>query len=89
MTAFHGSRSSSRPDSSRSGPATKLRGAGPPGHRTLIVNDREMRKLLKNLPPERQLTADEALALADADDLDLLAQAAARRRDCGHGSLVS
>jgi FO synthase len=55
----------------------------------MIVNDREMRKLLKNLPPARQLTADEALALADADDLDLLAQAAARRRDCGHGSLVS
>ncbi|HEX7204553.1 MAG TPA: 7,8-didemethyl-8-hydroxy-5-deazariboflavin synthase, partial [Xanthobacteraceae bacterium] len=48
-----------------------------------------MRKLLKNLPPERQLTGDEALALADADDLDLLVQAAARRRDCGHGSLVS
>ena len=50
-----------------------------------------MRKLLTNLPPERQLTADEALALADADadDLDLLVQAAARRRDCGHGSLVS
>src|SRR4029077_2154659 len=78
-----------RPDSSRSGPATKLRGACLSGHRTLIVNDREMRKLLKNLPPARQLPADEAVALGDADDLDLLVQAAARRRDCGHGSLVS
>src|SRR4051794_11475490 len=48
-----------------------------------------MIQLLKNLPPERQLTADEALALVDVDDLDLLLQAAGRRRDEGHGSLVS
>jgi hypothetical protein len=44
-----------------------------------------MRKLLKNLPPARQLTADEALALADADDLDPLVQAAARRAIAGMG----
>jgi FO synthase len=48
-----------------------------------------MSKLLKNLSPERQLTADEALALVDVDDLDLLLQAAGRRRDEGHGSSVS
>jgi len=53
------------------------------------VNDREMSKLLRNLPPARQLTADEALALAGVDDLDLLLRASARRRDYGHGSLVS
>jgi FO synthase len=53
------------------------------------VNDREMSKLLKDLPPERQLAADEALALVDVDDLDLLLRAAGRRRDEGHGSLVS
>ena len=33
--------------------------------------------------------ADEALALAGVDDFDLLLQASARRRDYGHGSLVS
>jgi hypothetical protein len=48
-----------------------------------------MSKLLKNLSPARQLTADEALALAGMDDLDLLLRASARRRDYGHGSLVS
>jgi FO synthase len=48
-----------------------------------------MSKLLKDLPPERQLAADEALALVDVDDLDLLLRAAGRRRDEGHGSLVS
>ena len=48
-----------------------------------------MSKLLKNLPPERRLTADEALVLASVDDLDLLLRASARRRDHGHGSLVS
>jgi FO synthase len=48
-----------------------------------------MSKLLKDLPPERQLEADEALALVDVDDLDLLLRAAGRRRDEGHGSLVS
>jgi len=48
-----------------------------------------MSKLLKNLPPARRLMADEALALAGVDDLDLLLQASARRRDHGHGSLVS
>jgi FO synthase len=58
-------------------------------HRALIVNDREMSTLLKYLPPERQLMPEEALALADSDDLDLLLQAAARRRDYGHGPLVS
>src|SRR3954471_6070294 len=48
-----------------------------------------MSKLLKNLPPTRQLGAEEALALAGVDDLDLLLPASARRRDYGHGSLVS
>src|SRR3954451_22863680 len=48
-----------------------------------------MSKLLKNLPPAPRLMADEALALAAVDDLDLLLQASARRRDEGHGSLVS
>src|SRR6476661_1262290 len=48
-----------------------------------------MSKLLKNLPPARRLMADEALALAGVDDLDLLLQASARRRDAAHGSLVS
>src|SRR3954451_13040178 len=48
-----------------------------------------MSKLLKNLSPGRQLTAEEALALADVDDLDPLLRASARRRDHGHGSLVS
>ena len=54
-----------------------------------IVNDREMSKLLNDLSPERQLTREEAFALADVDDLDLLLPAAARRRDEGHGSLLS
>ena len=48
-----------------------------------------MSKLLKDLPPERRLAADEALVLASVDDLDLLLRASARRRDHGHGSLVS
>ena len=48
-----------------------------------------MSKLLKDLSPGRRLTADEALALARVDDLDLLLRASARRRDHGHGSLVS
>src|SRR3954463_6560535 len=48
-----------------------------------------MSKLLKNLPSGRQLTAEEVLALAGVDDLDLLLRASARRRDHGHGSLVS
>jgi FO synthase len=47
------------------------------------------RTLLKEFPHERQLTAEEALSLADASDLDVLIQAAARRRDYAHGSVVS
>src|ERR1043166_2178698 len=48
-----------------------------------------MSKLLKDFPPGRRLTADEALVLASVDDLDQVLRAAARRRDHGHGSLVS
>src|SRR6476469_4879994 len=48
-----------------------------------------MSKLLKDLPLERRHAADEALVLASVDDLDLLLRASARRRDHGHGSLVS
>ncbi|MGZ3306976.1 MAG: 5-amino-6-(D-ribitylamino)uracil--L-tyrosine 4-hydroxyphenyl transferase CofH [Xanthobacteraceae bacterium] len=48
-----------------------------------------MSKLLKYLPPERVLTPEEVLALADVDDLGLLLATAARRRDHGHGSVVS
>ena len=48
-----------------------------------------MSKLLKYLPLERVLTPEEVLALADVDDLGLLLATAARRRDHGHGSVVS
>jgi FO synthase len=38
---------------------------------------------------DRRLTEDEALALAQRDDLDALMQAAAARRDLAHGPIVS
>ena len=63
--------------------------AGRCSHLAAIVNNREMSKLLKYLPPERVLTPAEVLALADVDDLGLLLATAARRRDHGHGSVVS
>jgi FO synthase len=43
----------------------------------------------KTLRPEQRLSHDEALALADCNDLDALMQAAAKRRDARHGSLVT
>jgi len=44
--------------------------------------------LLQNFPEDRRLTAEEALALVDCN-LEPLMRAAARRRDAGHGRLVS
>ncbi len=45
--------------------------------------------LLQRLASGRPLPAEDALALADCDDLALLMRAAAARRDEAHGSLVS
>ncbi len=45
--------------------------------------------VLKNIPTNRRLSADEALSLAGCENLGLLMRAAATRRDHGHGGVIS
>lgn len=45
--------------------------------------------MVRNLTSDRQLSVEQAFALADYDNLDLLMRKAAARRDDGHGGVIS